>query len=310
MPNSPARSVLGKRLLRFFGCGETGCFACFWRCVHEFALFLWVARAPFGVVAVGYLLLGAAPQAQDLLISLVDSSPPYVLLFFVLHFLFWAMPVHYSARILLSDDKRLYEYGLNNPSPYFDWLERWIPRLLGAVTFLALIMSAYRANSNLPNIKDHGVITTLSKNLYYFMGWSVVGFVVFLNYTAYRTKMAERVPSSLLDKLTSLTRPLLNLLDIGGHRSARPFKPDEYKSRRYRVAVADYRICYLRDRSPGCTKSSRRTAAAGFFRQPDARWLGADPHLSICDWPTSAGAVDYWCVWRRRNPDKHLRRQS
>lgn len=55
MPNSPARSSLGKRLLRIFGCGETGCFACFWRCVHEFALFLWVARAPFGVVAVGYL---------------------------------------------------------------------------------------------------------------------------------------------------------------------------------------------------------------------------------------------------------------
>lgn len=227
MPNSSAPSSLGKRLVRFFGCNETGCIACFWRCVHEFALFLWVARAPFGVVAVGYLLLGAAPQAQDLLIPLVDSSPPYVLLFFVLHFLFWAMPVHYSARILLSDDKRLYEYGLDNPSPYFDWLERWIPRLLGAVTFLALIMSAYRANSNLPNIKEPGVINTLSKHLYYFMGWSVVGFVVFLNYTAYRTKMAEWIPSSLLDKLTSLTRPLLNLLDIGGHRSARPFKPNE-----------------------------------------------------------------------------------
>ena len=83
-----------ERVARFFACRAA--IGCVWRCILEFALFLWVARAPFGVVIVGYLLLGAAPQAQDLLIPLVDSSWYFVLFFFVLHFLFWAMPVHYQ----------------------------------------------------------------------------------------------------------------------------------------------------------------------------------------------------------------------
>ena len=100
------------RLDRFFGCRGTCNIACLWHCIRELALVLWVARAPFGVVLIGFLLLGTTPQGQDLLIPLVDSGWPRILLFFILHFLFWAMPVHYSARILLSDDARLYQYGL------------------------------------------------------------------------------------------------------------------------------------------------------------------------------------------------------
>ena len=221
-PQAPFR----ERLARFFGCRAATAIGCLWRCILEFALFLWVARAPFGVVVAGYLLLGAAPQAQDLLIPLVDSSWYRVLLFFVLHFLFWAMPVHYSARILLCDDARLYEYGRKNPSPYFHWLERWIPRLLGAVTFLALIMSAYRANSNLPNIKDQGVVNSLSHSLHYFMVWCVVGLIVFLYYTAYRTDLARRVGGAWVDEFTSIGRPLLDLLDIGKQNSAKQVRPD------------------------------------------------------------------------------------
>ena len=159
--NVPAAPMhIRERLARYFGCGAATALGCFWTAVLDFLLFLWVARAPFGIVVVGFLLLGAAPQAQDLLIPLVDSAWYKVLLYFVLHFLFWAMPVHYAARIVIADDARLYEYGEKYPSPYFDWLERWIPRLLGAVTFLALLMSAYRANSNLPklpNVQDQGV---------------------------------------------------------------------------------------------------------------------------------------------------------
>lgn len=94
MSNRLTLMSLRKRLNCFFNCGETGALACLWRCIHEFALLLWVARAPLGVVVVGYLVLGVTPQAQDLLIPLVDGPWPWLLLFFVLHFLFWAMPVH------------------------------------------------------------------------------------------------------------------------------------------------------------------------------------------------------------------------
>jgi predicted acylesterase/phospholipase RssA len=219
--------ALRKRLDRFFRCGQTGALACLWRCIHEFALFLWVARAPFGAVVVGYLVLGVTPQAQDLLIPLVDGPWPWLLLFFVLHFLFWAMPVHYSARILISDDARLYRYGLENPSPYFNWLERWIPRLLGVVTFLALLMSAYRVNSNLPRIKDQGVIDAISRELYYFAGWCVVAAILFIMYTVYRIKVSNLVLSRWPGKRTSLARTLLNALDIGKSKSAKQIRPQQ-----------------------------------------------------------------------------------
>ena len=148
-------------------------------------------------MVVGFLLLGATPQAQDLLIPLVDSAWYWVLLFFVLHFLFWAMPVHYAARIVLAHDARLYDYGGKYPSPYF--------RLARTMDFAAAwrldvpprSMSTYSANSNLPNlpnIRDHGVTDLLSHSLHYFMLWCVVGLIVFLFYAVYRTKFSAYGP--------------------------------------------------------------------------------------------------------------------
>jgi len=223
--NVPAAPMpIRERLARYFGCGAATALGCFWTAVLDFLLFLWVARAPFGIVVVGFLLLGATPQAQDLLIPLVDSAWYRVLLFFVLHFLFWAVPVHYAARIVLADDARLYEYGEKYPSRYFDWLERWIPRLLGAATFLALLMSAYRANSNLPtlpNIQDQGVTNSLTHSLHYFMVWCLVGLVLFLVYVIKRADLARWLAGHWMAKLTAFGRPLLNLLDIGKQYSAR-----------------------------------------------------------------------------------------
>jgi len=222
LPAAPATSR--HRLSWFFGCGSANALGCFWTKVLEFLLFLWVARAPFGIVVVGFLLLGATPQAQDLLIPLVDSAWYRVLLFFVLDFLFWTMPVHYAARIVLADDARLYEYGCKYPSPYFDWLEQWIPRLLGASNFLALLMSAYRANSNLPNLpnlRDHGVTDSLSHSLHYFMFWCVVSLIVFLFYAVYRVQFSRWAGGRWVEKLTAFGRPLLDLLDIGKQYSAK-----------------------------------------------------------------------------------------
>jgi predicted acylesterase/phospholipase RssA len=219
-----AAATLRQRLSGFFGCGAANALGCFWTKVLEFLLFLWVARAPFGIVVVGFLLLGATPQAQDLLIPLVDSAWYWVLLYFALHFLLWAIPVHYSARIVIADDARLYDYGCENPSPYFDWLNRWVPRLLGAVTFLALLMSAIRAESNmpnLPNVEDQGVIDSLTHSLHYFMVWCVVGLALFLLYVINRANLARWLGGRWMTTLTAPGRPLLNLLDIGRQYSAK-----------------------------------------------------------------------------------------
>ena len=73
---------------------------------------------------------------------------------------------------------------------------------------VGLIMSAYRANINLPNIKDQGVIDSLSRSLHYFMVWCVVGLIVFLYYTAYRIDLARKVGGAWMDGFTSIGRPL------------------------------------------------------------------------------------------------------
>jgi hypothetical protein len=60
--------------------------------VLDLGLVAWVARSPVALLAVGFLLLGFAPQAQDLLIPLVDGRYYAVGLFFPLVFLLWSMP--------------------------------------------------------------------------------------------------------------------------------------------------------------------------------------------------------------------------
>jgi len=209
----------GGRLARFFGCQKTGILSCFWQCILDLSLVLWVVRVPLAIVLIGFFLLGAAPQAQDLLIPLVDSSNWQVGLFFVLHFVFWAMPVHYSARILINDDARLYAYAQEYPSPYFNLLQRWIPRLLGAATFAALIVSAHRARINLPIIHDTGVTASLNHSLDVFEIGCAVALVVFVTYASIRTVLA-RIPIPGADRLITTARPLLRLLDFGKSQSA------------------------------------------------------------------------------------------
>jgi hypothetical protein len=210
----------GGRIARFFGCQQTSPLACFWRCVLDLSLLLWVVRVPLAIVLVGFFLLGAAPQAQDLLLPLVDGQSWRVAFFFVLHFLFWAMPVHYAARIVINDDVRLYAYAKQYPSTYFNLLQRWVPRLLGAATFVALVVSAYRARSNLPIIHDIGVTDSLIHSLDLFMIWCAVALVVFLIYTSVRATLATRIRIPGADRLITRLRPLLQFLDFGKSQSA------------------------------------------------------------------------------------------
>jgi hypothetical protein len=209
-------SVRG-RLCHFFGCSSGSLPGCAWNCLLELLWLLWIARAPFGVVVFGYLLLGFVPQAQDLLTPLVSGSVLYLLLFFVLHFVLWAMPVHYSARILFSDDRRLFDYAKAHSPPYLRCLEQYIPRFLGIATFVALVMSAYRANINLPNIEDKGVTDALSRDLHHFMAGCVIAGGVFLAYTILRHWMEGWLRSASGSRLIAFMRPLLDLLDISCH---------------------------------------------------------------------------------------------
>src|SRR5690348_7755572 len=91
-----------------------------WTGVLDLALVLWVARSSAGLLAIGFLLLGGAPQAQDLLIPVVDNPWYLAGLFFPLVFLLWSAPTHYAAQLALDDDERLEQYRRRRRS---EWLE-------------------------------------------------------------------------------------------------------------------------------------------------------------------------------------------
>ena len=57
----------------------------FWQHVLEWALILWVVRVPLATTALGLLILGVTPQAQDLFVELARARYERILLFLFLH---------------------------------------------------------------------------------------------------------------------------------------------------------------------------------------------------------------------------------
>jgi hypothetical protein len=167
--------------------------------VLDLALTLWIARAATFLVLLGFLILGAAPQAQDLLVPMANYLVPEdeynlsrVLLFLVVIFVLWAMPTHYSARLALEDDERLDALVRERQSAFLNGAIRWVPRLLGASTFLALAMGANRAWINLPVLSyEEGATDALRPALNWLMVWCLVAAAAFIAYTMVRRSIAR-----------------------------------------------------------------------------------------------------------------------
>ena len=127
-----------------------------WCRVLDTALILWIVRVPLAATALGYLILKVTPQAQDLFVEFADAlsyvvhwatshgrdlfteaagAIGHILLFLIMLFFVWAVPTHYSARLLLDTDRRFQSFVLGQSDPaakaWLNGAERWIPRILG-----------------------------------------------------------------------------------------------------------------------------------------------------------------------------------
>src|SRR5258708_19600639 len=164
------------------------CLSRVWHCILQFALVLWVARVPVSTTALGLLLLGFAPQAQDLFVEFTRRAPlPWLPFAFVppgraIAFLLiltgvWALPTHYTAWLLLYADDRLYgrlenEENLKRRKLRAEMLTEegarqpcclhtscvWVPRLLGLLTFVAVLIAIFRSKLNLPDFQQKQLI--------------------------------------------------------------------------------------------------------------------------------------------------------
>ena len=166
-----------------------------WDCVLKFALVLWVVRVPLGTTALGFLLLGWVPQAQDLFVEFGWASPQRMALFAFVLVAVWAMPTHYAARLLLDTDSRLQNlltvgeaFGL---SRCLARSAKWVPRVLGLLTFAAMLFGIWRSYASLPNLDDKTIAARAEFGLLEAAAIVVAGAAVYLIWVFFRPRGAN-----------------------------------------------------------------------------------------------------------------------
>jgi hypothetical protein len=136
---------------------------------------LWIVRIPLATTVAGLLLLGLAPQAQDLFAGFTLKEPLSFLPFLyvqplpAISFLFvlvaaWAMPTHYAARLLVDTEVRLQnlldeerelkqtKHALTRRALCVESSSIFVPRALGLLTFVAVLIAIFRSYLNMPTL--------------------------------------------------------------------------------------------------------------------------------------------------------------
>ncbi|OAF18603.1 hypothetical protein AXW67_03570 [Bradyrhizobium neotropicale] len=163
------------------------------------ALILWVLRVPVTTTLLGWLLLCFAPQAQDLFTEYLDVVMWLrMLLFVVVLTVFWALPTHYAARMLVNSDSRLPANG----GPCLAGAALWLPRLLGLLTFVAVEAAILRSYMNIPTLdQQREVVRPVEQALLAMAGWVALGAVAYLLWIFFRPR--DLRPRGLLGRINA-----------------------------------------------------------------------------------------------------------
>lgn len=191
----------------------------FWQHVLEWALILWVVRVPLATTALGLLILGVTPQAQDLFVELARARYERILLFLFLLFFIWALPTHYSARLLLDTDERFQRLADQQNSlgrgVCLRWMERWTPRGLGLLTFAAVLIAIWRSYANLPLLDQREVNSAIGFDLLLLAGLVLATAIAFVVYTIIRPRDACTPGLRQLKNFASLLTPIWRVISPG-----------------------------------------------------------------------------------------------
>jgi hypothetical protein len=128
-----------------------------WDGLLDLAYVAWVVRVPLIALFVGVMLMYSAPQAQDLLVDLVQSLR---LASFLLLVAVWVAVTTYASFLLLGTDRRLLDHSLalkSSDGVAYRRLERFrtaMPYVLGTLPFVIVFVAAIRSLYNLPDIED------------------------------------------------------------------------------------------------------------------------------------------------------------
>ena len=201
-----------------------------WQCILQLALILWIVRVAVVMTALGLLLLGLAPQAQDLFVEFADVPAWRMVLFVCVMVVIWAMPTHYAARLLLDTDERLRRLVATQQEPehahFLEVAARWVPRVLGLLTFAAVLIAIWRSHLNLPILPQQSVkIDDVNRRLAELAALAGLAAAGFLVYVIKRDRAGD------LPLLRTTPRPIVIAAAGGASRSLRRHQPQQCRRR-------------------------------------------------------------------------------
>ena len=198
---------------------RTGLFR-LWQCILQFALILWIVRVAVAMTALGLLLLGLAPQAQDLFVEFADVPAWRMVLFVCVMVVVWAMPTHYAARLLLDTDERFRRLVATQQEPehahFLEVAARWVPRVLGLLTFVAVLIAIWRSHLNLPILPEQSAeIDDVNRRLVELAALVLLAAAGFLVYVIKRHRTGDLPVLRILKRLNASLAPLWRTISPG-----------------------------------------------------------------------------------------------
>jgi predicted acylesterase/phospholipase RssA len=175
-----------------------------WPRVLDLALTVWVLRVQVTGIVIGLVIMWYAPQAQDLLVGLAIDDWTNIAVFFLLLFFVWALPTHYTARVLIDTDERYALRVAERNTTFIKRLQQHSPCVLGALTFVAILGAVVRSWWNLVDVElpdyTRGVKLQLLA-LGFGVAAALVGFWI---YETQRDRIAETRATRLAEGLAAV----------------------------------------------------------------------------------------------------------
>ncbi len=145
----PARATPSSATGAFDTCGGV------WRLTRELAHGLRVAGVASTSVVLGLLMYWIVPQAQDLFLEMSANRSNAVLFwmaFYAVLVIAWVVPVYISSRWILARYNLLAERSSEDDQvPVKPWVTRLVPKLLGTLCLVAILLGQWQAITHAPN---------------------------------------------------------------------------------------------------------------------------------------------------------------
>src|SRR5439155_19762692 len=119
--------------------------------------------------------------------------------------LVWALPTHYAARLLVATDERFARRIDDGHKIFLHWLQTWSPRVLGALTFVAMIGAAFRSRDNVPTVS---ISEGVKSDLLHLAILLIAAMVLFWVYAVVRQRWIAKL--SIVQKMEELADRMLS----------------------------------------------------------------------------------------------------